>query len=447
MVQMRNKITTVVLILICISVFTFTGSYAAPSKDITDGASVYTESENVARTTGEGASSRVPPPVVNAPSAILVEAESGQILYNKNADKALHNAAACKLMTVLVAIENADINSSVTVSSDSAGAEGSALSLEIGSKYPLDELLYAIMLTSANDAAIAVAEHVAAGNVNQFVDKMNDTAEKLKMENTHFENPTGLFDEDQHTTADDISLLIKYAINNATFNTMFCTRVRPWYYSKDEDKIMTSSNKLFFWGYDGIEGGKTGYNKKEQQTIITTAYRNQLRLICVVLDAPESTMYNDATALLDYGFENFRKNILVKKGEIIKTVELNENEINLISTDDVMYVHPVGESYIKDFSTTYDLKTPLNKSIPVGKARYVLQDGSEINVSLYPENIIMPPEDFITKARKTVSENKDIFILVFLLLIIEVLLLLFNIGKLVKRLIISVFKRPKRQGR
>jgi len=444
---MRNKIKSTVLILLCIVLFVYNVSYADPQQKTVTGAAVDIDMQSDVMTAGVGASSLIPAPDISAPSAILVEAESGQVLYSKNPTRLSHISAACKLMTILVALENADINSNVTVSSESAGAEGSALNLEVGAKYPLEELLYAIMLTSANDAAIAVAEHVAAGSIEKFVSKMNETAKKLNMNNTHFENPTGLYSESQYTTAADIASLVKYAINNAEFNKMFCTTVRPWYYSPGEDKIMTSSNKLF-WGYaGGIEGGKTGYNKKEQQSIITTSSRNQLRLICVVLDTEENLMYQDATALLDYGFENFRKSVLVKKGEIIKTANYNGNEINLISQSNVMYVHPIGESYIKEFRATSDLKAPLNKSIPAGKATYILQDGTEINVSLYPENITVPPDDIKTKVRKTISDNRDIFILLFVLIVIEGLLILFNLGKLMRKFVLYLARRFMRQRR
>jgi D-alanyl-D-alanine carboxypeptidase (penicillin-binding protein 5/6) len=390
---------------------------------------------------GAGAASNVPAPEISAASAILVEAETGQVLYHKNSNALLHISAACKLMTTLVAIENSDIYSNATVSADAVNIEGSALSLEVGAKYQVADLLYAIMLTSANDAAIAVAEYVSAGDIEKFTAKMRETAIKLNMNRTNFTNPTGLFDEKQYTTAADISLLIRYAIQNPTFNRIFSAKARPWYGTGTETKILTSSNKLF-WGYDGVEGGKTGYNKKEQQTVICTANRSNLKLICIVLDAPESTMYSDATSLLDYGFNNFRKSTLVRKGEQLKTSELDGKEIKLVSQSDIMYVHPIGENYIEEFSAEADLKLPLKKTVPVGSAKYILQDGTEIVVSLYPETEIVPPDDTLTKIRKKVIDNKDIFILAAILLVIEVFLILGNIVKLFLKLIRLIFRRP-----
>jgi len=378
-------------------------------------------------------------PGVTAPSAILVEAETGQVLYSKDPDQPLHISAANKLMTVLVAIENSTLDAYVTASTESIGAEGFVLPLTAGSKYPLEELLYAIMLTSANDAALAVAEHVGGGDISKFVAKMNETARKLGMENTNFTNPTGLLEENQYTTAKDISILVRYAIKNPSFNRIFSAKVRPWYYENGEIKILTSSNNLF-WSYEGILGGKTGFNDKERQSIVCTAVKQNMTLISVVLDTSEASMYTDTEALLDYGFNNYRKSTLVSKGDVLKTAEFEGKEINLISQSDFMYVHPLGENYIAELTVHVDLKPPLKKSQPVGSAVYVLKDGTTINVSLFPETEITPPEDFKTTIKKTVQENKDIFMLVAFLLAIEVLLLVFNLGRLVKKLVVRLIR-------
>ena len=170
---------------------------------------------------GRGAASRVPAPDISAPSALLMEAETGQILYEKNTGIPLHISAANKLMTVLVAVENGNLSSNVTVSSESVITEGSTLNLVVGEKYLLNDLLHAVMLTSANDAAIAVAEHISSGDIGKFVDLMNKTAEKLGMDNTHFTNPTGLYDENQYTTASDIAKLVRYASGNPQFSIIF----------------------------------------------------------------------------------------------------------------------------------------------------------------------------------------------------------------------------------
>lgn len=423
---MQKKGSLILLTLIYILVFSSTNSLAVTPQAIVI-----------------GASSRVPVPEISAPSAILVESETGQVLYSKDSQTLLHISSACKLMTILVAIENSDIFANATVSTEAAKMEGSALNLEVGSKYQLNDLLHAIMLTSANDAAIVVAEHVSSGSVNKFINLMNETAEKLNMSNTYFTNPTGLFDERQYTTANDISLLIRYANKNQIFNRIFSTKARPWYSAGNEAEILTSSNQLF-WSYDGIEGGKTGYNKKEQQSVISTASRTNIKLISIVLDVPDSKMYSDTIALFNYGFDNFWKSTLVRKGEVLKTADFEGNKVKLISQNDIMYVHPIGDSYIKEFNAIADLKPPLKKTIPVGSAKYILRDGTEVNVSLYPESEIIPQEDTMTKVKKRILENRDIFILVLVLLAIEAILIVFNIGKLIRKLLLIIIKRLRK---
>lgn len=389
---------------------------------------------------GHGAAKRVPSPEISSPSAILVEAETGQVLYYKNSEDPLHISAACKLMTVLVAVENTSLSSYVTVSSDSVDTEGSALNLEVGAKYMMSDLLYAVMLTSANDAAVVVAESVSSGDINKFVGLMNDTAHRLGMTQTHFSNPTGLYDESQHTTARDLSLLVRYAIKNPQFNNIYSSKVKLWYDASNTPRILTSSNQLF-WSYDGLNGGKIGYNNKNQQTVISTATRKNMSLIGIVLDAPEQTMYTDTTVLLDYGFANFWKSTLVSKNELIKTVEYEGNQVKLVSQSDIMYVHPIGESYIKEFEATADIKPPLKRTIPAGSATYILGDDTEVSISLYPESEIIPVEDTKTKIQKKINENKDIFLIVAVLLAIEAILLLFNLGKLFARLVSFILRR------
>lgn len=393
---------------------------------------------------GRGAASRVPAPDISAPSALLMEAETGQILYEKNTGIPLHISAANKLMTVLVAVENGNLSSNVTVSSESVITEGSTLNLVVGEKYLLNDLLHAVMLTSANDAAIAVAEHISSGDIGKFVDLMNKTAEKLGMDNTHFTNPTGLYDENQYTTASDIAKLVRYATGNPQFSNIFNAKVRLWS-DKDKSRMLTSSNDLF-WEYDGILGGKTGYNTKEKQTVICTASRSNLRLINIVLDAPDKTVFTDASALFDYGFDNFRKSTLVSKNEVIKTVEWEGHEVRLISMNDIMYVHPLGESYIKEFEANADLSDPLKRTLPAGSATFILNDGTKVVISLYPDSEIVPPEDMKTRIQKRIMENRDIFLIVAVLVAIEILLLIVNAGKLIAKFISFIQRRDKKDS-
>ena len=379
-------------------------------------------------------------PDIKAPSVILAESDRGQVLYGREPDSKLHIAALCKLMTILVAIENAEPDSIVTISKDSlVDTQRSSLNLEAGDKYPLEDLLSAIMLTSANDAANAVAEHVSK-DINSFVGKMNETAVRLKMDNTRFMNPTGLYDEYQYTTARDISNFIKYAMKNKTFKILFGIKLKPWINKDGTSKLLSSPNNLF-WSYNGIEGGKTGYNTKDKQALITAASRNGMELICIILDSPEATLFKDSEALLDYGFQNFRKSVLVQKGDEIKTVTVNGAEVKLVSGSDENYVHPAGTSFIRDLSITTTVEPPILTSKLAGNAHYTLEDDTVIDVGLYPATQAPPPADsFIAAARKKLLQNKDILYLLIILLFTEAVLFLSKIIKLFKWLFRKLFR-------
>jgi len=385
---------------------------------------------------------------ISAPSAVLMESLRGQILYRKDASQRLHISTANKIMATLVVIEKTpDLSAMVTISKESAGTEGSALSLEVGEKYSVEDLLYAVMLSNANDAAMALAEFVGGGNVEKFVALMNDKAHELNLVDTHFTNPTGLYDENQYTTALDLALLTKYAISVPAFNRIFSYQAKPWIEKDGSVKVLTSQNQLF-WSYEGVDGGKTGFNEKDKQTAVTTATKDGQRLICVVLDAPEKTVFEDSARLLDYGFENFRMSLLVPSGYPQNSVQVGGVEVNLISRNDIYYTHPIGENYIKslEFKIAENLNPPITRDRIIGTARYILNDDTIIDVNLYPDREILVPEDFKTTVIKKLNENRDILYLLAVLVAVEAILILYNIIRLIVRIIRKIFKREVHAG-
>ena len=365
-------------------------------------------------------------PIIKSPSAILIEAERGQILYQKNPDLKLHISVVNKIMTAVLTIEKGNLESKVTISKESTTSEGSLLYLAIGEKYAVEDLLNAIIITNANDAANALAEHIG-GDINKFVEMMNNKAKELKMNDTYFANPTGLTDENQYTTAKDIAILIRYALTLPDFNRIFSYRAVPWVNSNGVD-LLTNSNRLF-WSYDRVDGGKTGYNKIEKQSSITSATRSGRRLIAIVLDAPENDVFSDSVSLLDYGFNNFRRGILVSKNQALHSVTVGNREINLISINDVYYTFPIGEDYVSnvEINISKDLSLPILKSRVIGIARYTLKDGTVIDVNLYPDTDVYPPENIYTKLINNLKEYRDLYILVVILIAVEILIIIYRV--------------------
>ncbi len=378
-----------------------------------------------------------------APSAILIEYQRGQILYQKNSKQRLHISSANKIMTALITLEKMkdQLDTKVTISKNAASVEGATLNLEVGEKYSVEDLLYSVILDSVNDSAIALAEHIG-GDEKGFVELMNKRAKELQMVDTNFTNATGLYDEQQYTTAYDIALLVRHAITKSSkFQKIFSSKAWPW---ANDGKVLINSNELF-WSYDGVDGGKTGYNEIERQTAITTATRNGQRLIAVVLDSPQGSVYDDSIKILDYGFENFRTGTLVANGETVKSIPVGDEMLDLIALADYYYTYPIGENYIKDFDISLqdNLEPPIRKNEVLGVAKYTLDDGTVIEVNLYPANEVYSTMTWFSSLMSKFSEYKDIVILIAILLTIEVFLLLLQIVRLIKRIFIKLFSKAK----
>jgi len=373
-------------------------------------------------------------PMIEASSALMLELRRGQVLYSKNPDEPLHISAASKLMTALIAIEKLDLNSMVTASKEAVNAEGALLGLTVGEKYQTESLIYASMLNNANDATIALAEAVG-GTVDGFVKMMNDYASSLNMTNTVFANPTGTYSEGQRTTASDLAKLLRHALTtNSTFDSVFSSQAKPWF---DEEKtiVLTNLNDMF-WSYDGVDGGKVDYNDPKYQTVITTVTRGQQRLLCLLLDSPVESMYSDSMKLFDYGFSNFRRGILVSKGQTMDNKTIEGHEISLVVGSDVYYTYPVGENYILEFNiepVKENFKLPLYKNTLLGTAKFTLVDGTVITVDLFPDREILPEMSKYDKFKKRIMEFKEIFYIIVGLAVIEVIILIVKFVKWLRR--------------
>lgn len=251
-------------------------------------------------------------PEVSSHSACVIDIDTGRILAAKNKNEKSEPASITKIMTALIALENADIKKVVTIPGAAAGVEGSSIYIKAGEKYSLEDLLYGLMLRSGNDAATAIAIDVA-GSVDAFVEKMNQKAQELGCTGTHFNNPHGLPDEKHYTTAHDMALITAAALRNDTFVKIVSTKN----YTAEPDgagetRSWQNKNKLL-WQYEGAIGVKTGYTKSAGKTYVGAADRNGIRIAVVVLGAKD--MWGDAATLLDDAFASYQQVDLIKDGQ------------------------------------------------------------------------------------------------------------------------------------
>ncbi|WP_126427400.1 D-alanyl-D-alanine carboxypeptidase family protein [Brevibacillus marinus] len=304
------------------------------------------------------------PPDVSAQAAAMIDVASGRMLYEKNAEQKMRIASLTKIMTAIVAIESGNLRDIVRVPDSAVGIEGSSIYLKKGERLTLEDLLYGLMLRSGNDAAVAIAEHVG-GSLEGFVYMMNEKAAMIGMSDTHFMNPHGLDDSNQHySTARDMAKLSAYALKNPEFQKIVATRLKniPWE-GEEWDRRLLNKNKLLTL-YKGADGIKTGYTRLAKRCLASSATRDGRQLAVVTLDAPDD--WNDAMSLLDWGFANFQPVKIVNKGDTIDpaTAAVDERDANLILTSAGGLTYPLKEEEVAAISSRVHLFHPrLDRSL------------------------------------------------------------------------------------
>ena len=277
---------------------------------------------------------------VSAQSAILIEVESGDVIYAKNADTPLPMASTTKLMTALVALSLASPDTVIRADARAVGVEGSSIYLVEGEALTLEQLLYALLLESANDAATAIAIGLS-GSVEEFSDEMNRTARNMGLTNTHFTNPHGLDDEAHYTTARELALIARAALENELIRTIVSTyKATIPHAALETGRLLVNHNKLLRT-YEGCIGMKTGYTKRSGRSLVSAAERDGVCLIAVTINAPDD--WRDHTAMLDHGFSRYKSVELCKTGELQYTLPIvggTKKSVTLANTDAVRLTLP-----------------------------------------------------------------------------------------------------------
>lgn len=314
---------------------------------------------------------------VSAQSAVLMEAESGRVLYAKDEDTQRLIASTTKLMTALVALESGhSLDEDVTIPAEAVGVEGSSLYLKAGETVKLKTLLYGMLLHSGNDAATAVALY-CGGSVEDFAEQMNQKAQELGMTNSHFTNPTGLDGEEHYSTAYDMALLARACLTKTELAEMTATRSTTL-----EGRTLVNHNKLL-WRYEGCVGMKTGYTQAAGRTLVSAAERDGMTLIAVTLNAPND--WSDHAALLDYGFANYRMEEVVSAGQSLCSLPVSGSLVPFVSLEAEETLRwPVGpgeslETRLELGGLT-SLEAPVQAGVPMGRVELLL-DGDVVGES------------------------------------------------------------------
>jgi len=315
----------------------------------------------------------LPTPTVSAKSAVLIEAESGEIIFCKNADERLPMASTTKIMTALVAIENADISKTVSVSPAAVGVEGSSVYLYAEERMTLEDLLYAMMLESANDAATAIAIEVG-GDLDTFVGMMNERAQKMGLSDTHFENPHGLDGESHYTTAYELALIAREAMSNSKFREICSTHKKTIPLNETEGvRLLINHNKMLR-SYDGAVGIKTGFTKKSGRCLVSAAEREGLTFVAVTLGAPDD--WRDHTALLDYGFSLYEARTLCDIGSFSYIMPLSGGTVDHVILENTQKVTVILPKTSGEIECVVELPrfclAPVKSGEEIGKLVYYL---------------------------------------------------------------------------
>ena len=312
---------------------------------------------------------------VSAKSAIMIDAETGRIIYEKNAYDRLSMASTTKIITAITAIENGNLSDIVTISENAASTEGSSVWLEPGEKLTLSELLYAMMLESGNDASVAVAEHIG-GSIEAFSVMMNETCKKAGAISTSCITPSGLDAEQHFTTAYDMAQIACHAMKSEIFREIVSTykTTIPWE-GKEWGRTLVNHNKLLNM-YDGVDGIKTGYTKKSGRCLVSTAEKDGFRVIAVTLDAPDD--WNDHIKLFEYAFSTYTEDeVLLTEGSFLGKIKILGNVYDEASygADETVIIKKLGQGNVNISYELFDnLKAPMRKGDIVGKADISLND-------------------------------------------------------------------------
>lgn len=350
------------------------------------------------------------PSNIIAESAVLINQDSGQVIFNKNMNEPMYPASTTKVLTAIIILESHDLNEIVTIDPNSPYAGGSHIALEIGEQLTVEQLLYALMITSANDAAEALAIF-HSGSIEAFAQVMNERAAEMGAINSNFVNPHGLPNPDHLTTAYDLAMIGRYAMNNEAFRKIVKT-VRyeiPPTNLKRETRYLNSTNSFYHGmqgsntlidirgnrvpiAYEYVTGIKRGYTDEAQYCLVTSAENGEKRYVAVVLKSTPIGMYSDTRQLIDLGLFGLVTHTLHETNSVIETISINntrKTQVPAITTARVVVDLPEGvlpEQLDKKVNLLPNIELPVKKSEELGTLSYYYGDTLLTSVPLVSQD-------------------------------------------------------------
>lgn len=348
---------------------------------------------------------------LNSEAAILVEVSTGRIIYEKNSTKQMYPASTTKILTAILVIENCDLDEVVTVRESALSNIPSGYvtcNLQVGEELSVNDLLYALMIPSANDAAYVLAEYVA-GSVEDFSTMMNDKARELGCKTTHFVNPNGIHSDSHYSTAYDLYLIASYAMKNETFRNIVATTeytLPATTQYPNADRVLKTTNELLNensrnYYYKNAIGIKTGYTSKAGNCLVAGASRDGLEFIAVVLNGGTTndglnSRYVDSKKLFEYAYDNFTLTKIIEKDSIVETIEVENGtketrNLDLIIDESITVINNKSidiNSVIPEITLKENLEAPISSGEVLGTIKYKVDD-IEYSANLLAKNEVI----------------------------------------------------------
>ena len=340
----------------------------------------------------------------SARAMLLLENSTDRVLYEHNADKRLPMASTTKIATAITVIENCDdLERVVSVPKAAVGVEGSSIYLENGERLKIIDLLYGLMLQSGNDCAAALAITVG-GSIEHFAEMMNALAAKVGATNTNFKNPHGLHDDEHYTTARDLALIASHAMRNPIFEKIVSTKryTMPWK-DRDYDRVVLNKNKILST-FDGGDGVKTGFTKKAGRCLVSSATRNGMRVICVVLDC--GPMFEDCAALMERAFAEYSLEKVCTTEPVCNLTVTDGKAKQVLCAPLSEHCYPLTKEELEQIETKFEtldsVSAPVKQGTEIGKIKITLANRLLFEEKLITINSVDEP-DYLDRLKQVVE--------------------------------------------